>query len=104
MLFQFNTFALLLSALRSEQVTGTVGKNRNPAARVWTQVCEPISMKKAMLVFPDVVSLTDFVMVYRVKGIEVKSADLVLCGVLSEREYKAAIDKYGAEPAAVQTV
>ena len=55
------------------------------------------TMRKVTLVFPDVIRLTDFVLMYRVSGLEVRSEDLLLTGILSDQLIKAAIAVYDAE-------
>ena len=54
-------------------------------------------MKKIVLVFPDASSMVDFLLIYKVGGVEANSAELTLSGRLSEKLVDVAVTEYGAE-------
>jgi hypothetical protein len=54
-------------------------------------------MKKTVLVFPDTSSMVDFLLIYRVKGVETNSVDLTISGRMSEELATTAVAEYGAE-------
>lgn len=54
-------------------------------------------MKKAILLFPDSISLADFVLKYQIKGADVHSCEHTLSAELSDKELKVAQKQYGAE-------
>jgi hypothetical protein len=54
-------------------------------------------MKKIGLVFPDTSSMVDFLLIYKVNGVEANSADLTISGRISEKLVTVAVTEYGAE-------
>jgi len=54
-------------------------------------------MKKVVLVFPGTSSMVDFLLLYRVSGIEANSTYLASSGWMGEKLLKAAVGEYGAE-------
>jgi hypothetical protein len=54
-------------------------------------------MKKTILVFPDTNSMADFLLVYKVKGVETNTVHLTISGRLSEKLVTTALMEYGAE-------
>jgi hypothetical protein len=53
-------------------------------------------MKEVVLTFPDIVSLTDFVLVHKVSHAEVDTNNRRLTATLSEKEIITANTEYGA--------
>jgi hypothetical protein len=54
-------------------------------------------MKKTVLVFPDTNSMADFILVYKVKGVDTNTVHLTISGRLSEKLVTTAVLEYGAE-------
>jgi hypothetical protein len=54
-------------------------------------------MKKVVLVFPDTSSMVDFLLIYKVNGVEANSVDLSIGGQISEKLVTVAVSEYGAE-------
>ncbi len=54
-------------------------------------------MKKVVLVFPDTSSMVDFLLVYKVSGVEASSENLTISGRMSEDLIISALAEYGAE-------
>jgi hypothetical protein len=53
-------------------------------------------MKRVLLIFPDVVSLSGFVMHKKPGNVEVNSQELSLSGYLTDSEIECACSKYAA--------
>jgi len=86
------------TAIFIETTTVAVNKKSEPVPRGGGKTYLYFAtMRKVTLVFPDVIRLTDFVLMYRVSGLEVRSEDLLLTGILSDQLIKAAIAVYDAE-------
>lgn len=54
-------------------------------------------MKKTVLVFPDTISMVDFLLIYKISGAETNSVDLTVSGRMNDQLVSAAITEYGAE-------
>ncbi|MDQ3279372.1 MAG: hypothetical protein M3Q06_13670 [Bacteroidota bacterium] len=53
-------------------------------------------MKKTVLLFPDTISLADFVLTHQIRGAEVHSCEQTLEAALPEKLLTIAIKEYGA--------
>ena len=54
------------------------------------------TMRKVILVFPDVISLTDFILTHKVSKIIIDSSQKMLKGTISESHLGIACKQYGA--------
>lgn len=61
-------------------------------------------MKQVELLFPDIESLTDFLLVYKPINAEVKSAEFKITAVLSDDVIATACTRYGAVLMSSQSV
>ena len=53
-------------------------------------------MKKVVMVFPDTVSIIDFMLSNNVSNVEVNSIDQTITGVIAEDKIEKALNDYGA--------
>lgn len=53
-------------------------------------------MKKAVLIFPDTVRMSDFLMNYRVSNAEANSFELSLIAIMTQAKIQAACKRYKA--------
>jgi hypothetical protein len=53
-------------------------------------------MRKVVLIFPDVISITDFILTYKVSKIIVDSSQKLLKGTISEAHLAIACKQFGA--------
>jgi len=58
---------------------------------------EPALMRKVILVFPDVISLTEFVLANKVSKTIIDSSQKMLKGVVSDKVLTVAVKQYGAK-------
>jgi hypothetical protein len=53
-------------------------------------------MRKVVLIFPDVISIAEFVLSYKVAKIIIDSSEKKLTGIISDKHLDIAVKQYGA--------
>ena len=53
-------------------------------------------MRKVVLIFPDVISIAEFVLNYKVAKIIIDSSEKRVTGIITEKHLEIAVKKYGA--------